>query len=260
MDGPNTDADSGREAAPESDRDSRGQGQGEAQAEAEALLDALLEEAVLLEYDDGTLATTEAFESTRGVYADSYADAADEVFRSTVADLFGLDEAEAERRIEAEGVTREMLIAHLAVGAHVDGEYATDELARMAMLVVDVDPASPVPRRLEAVDDDSYRAFLAANDRAVVTVWKRNCAPCDALKEDLDDLLAALPDDAAVAGLDGTSPAVADFRRRYEVEAAPSILLFREGDLAEAYQGKVPADVLGEAADRVYGDPDGEPT
>lgn len=221
--------------------------------DAEELLDALVAEDVLVEYEDGTLATTAAFEETRGVYADSYGDASDAVFRSTVAELFGLDEAEVERRIEAEGVTREMLVAHLAVNSHVDGEYAIGEVARMAMLVVDVDPASPVPPDVEEVDDDSYGAFLAANDRAVVTVWKRNCAPCEALKDDLDDLLAALPDDAAVAGIDGASSAVADFRRTYEVEAAPSILLFREGDLAEAYQGTVPAEEIAAAARRVYG-------
>lgn len=223
----------------------------DAAADLERLLDDLLDHGVLVEREDGALATTEAFDSTRNVYADSYGDASDAVFRSTIAELFDLSESEAERRIETEGVSREMLVAHLAVASHVDADYATEELARMAMLVVDVSPASPIPPEIDELDDDSYEAFLAANERAIVTVWKRHCAPCRAMKEDLDELLAVLPDATAVGGVDGES--VPEFRRTYEVAAAPSILLFRDGELREAYRGRVPTEALAEAAERVYG-------
>lgn len=223
----------------------------DAAADLERLLDDLLDRGVLVEREDGALATTEAFESTRSVYADSYGDASDAAFRSTVAELFDLSEGEAERRIESHGVTREMLVAHLAVASHVDADYAAEELARMAMLVADVAPASPIPPEVDELDDDGYEAFLAANERAVVTVWKRHCAPCRALKDDLDELLAVLPDAAAVGGVDGES--VPEFRRTYEVAAAPSILLFRDGELREAYRGRVPTEVLAEAAERIYG-------
>ncbi|UPV99616.1 thioredoxin domain-containing protein [Halorussus gelatinilyticus] len=103
---------------------------------------------------------------------------------------------------------------------------SADDLAAMAAMVWEVVPDSPVPARLADVTDDPA-SFLAGRDRAVVTVWKRFCDPCEAVKDDLETVLDAVPDDAAVAGIDGES-AVA-FCRTHDVESAPGFLL-ADGD------------------------------
>lgn len=221
------------------------------EAELDRLLDALIAADVLLERPDGTLATTDEFERTRGIYHSTYGDSSEATFRQSVASTFDLAASEAERRIESEGVTRGMYVDYLSVRSHADGEHPRADLARMAMLVGDIAPDTPIPEGMEELDDDSYGSFLAGADRAAVFVWKRNCAPCDRLKDDLGDVLAALPGDVAVAGVDGES--VDAFRREFGVEAAPSVFLFADGEVQERLRGYVTAEEVEAAAGRAYG-------
>lgn len=219
-------------------------------ADVEALLDRLIDDGAVTEADDGTLATTAAFEDARDVYHDTYAHADDERFRQTVADVFGVEEAEAERRIDEFGVTREELVAYLAAKSFLDDPPGPQELAVMAGLLVEIDPASPVPAAVPELDDDSYRDFLDDHPDAMVTVWKRSCPPCDGLKEDFDEILARVPAGVAAAGVDG--PEVPNFRREFEVSAAPSLLFFRDGDLRETLTGRKSPDDIAERLDAVY--------
>ena len=219
-------------------------------ADTERLLDALLEEGVLVERSDGTLATSEAFESTRGIYQDTYGTTPDSAFQQTVGEVFDLSREEAAERIEEEGVTREMLVTYLAVQSELDGSYSRAELARMATIVGDVAPEGPIPDAVDPLGDESYEAFLAANDDAVVTVWKRNCSPCEAVKRDLPSILESVPDDVAVGGVDGESASA--FRRAYEVNAAPSLLLFVDGTLVETLRGRFTAEQVANACDRAF--------
>ena len=217
----------------------------------ERLLDALVDEGVLVEQADGTLATSESFEGTHGIYHDSYGSVGDEEFERAVSDVFDVSPEEAAERIEEEGVTREMLVTYLAVQSELEGSYSTAELARMATMVGDVAPESPIPAEVTPLDDESYEAFLDANDRAAVTVWKRNCSPCRAVKRDLDAVLAAFPDDVAVGGVDGVD--VPAFRYAYEVNVAPSLVLFEDGDHVETLRGRFTAEQVTEAYDRLDG-------
>ena len=219
-------------------------------ADAERLLDALLDEGVLLERGDGTLATTGAFESTYGIYHDSYGTAPDSAFEKAVSDVFEVPAEEAAERIEAEGVTREMLVTYLAVQSELDGSYSRSELAQMATMVGDVSPAGPIPDAVTSLDDERYETFLAANDDAAVTVWKRNCSPCEAVKRELPSILDAIPDGVAVGGVDGES--VPGFRRAYEVDAAPSLVLFADGTHVETLRGRFTPEQVAEACERVY--------
>ena len=213
------------------------------------LLDALVDEGVLAAEGDG-LATTEAFERDRRIYYDTYGEASDAVFEESIAEVFGLDSPEAAReRIDALGITREEFATYLTLANTLEG-YDRAELTVMAAMVADVGPESPVPPGVEQVDDDSYGAFLVDHERAVVTVWKRFCDPCDAMKERLDEVLAALPDDAAVAGLDGEScPA---FREAFGVDAAPAVLLFEDGTLLETITGRTDPEPLEARCREVY--------
>lgn len=211
---------------------------GPSNAALEDALDHLLEAGLVDERDDGSLVTTAAFEATRRVYRDSYSSIGDDVFRRTVADAFGVDEATAAERIEAGTITRDDLIAYLSLRSALEGGEPLDDerLATMATLATELSPASPVPESVEALDDESWREFLDANPDAVVTVWRHDCAPCESLKDDLDAVLSSVPNGVAVAGVDGES--VPDFRRTFDVDAAPAVCCFHGGDLVDALTGR----------------------
>lgn len=221
---------------------------GPSTAALDAALDDLIDAGLVDEREDG-LVVTEAFEATRRVYRDTYAHADDAVFRRTVAEAFGVDEDRAADRIESGAVTREDLIAYLSIRSAFD-EVGQERLATMAALVAELSPASPVPEAIRELDDDAWPAFLDDHPDAVVTVWRHDCAPCEALKEDLDAVLAAVPDCVAVAGVDGES--VPDFRRTFDVDAAPAVCAFRDGALEDVTTGRQPPETYAERFAAIY--------
>ncbi|QLH85003.1 thioredoxin family protein [Halosimplex pelagicum] len=219
----------------------------------DAYIDRLVAEGVL-DHDESSdeIATTEDFEHRRHVYLDTYLDLSEAEFHESVADAFDLSSAEAAAdRVDELGISREEFATYLALSAHLDG-YGVGERTEMAGIVAEVGPKSPVPGALDELDDGDWAAFVAEHDRAVVTVWKRRCEPCEAMKGDIDGILAALPDDAAVAGLDGER--CPDFCRENEVNAAPAVAFFEDGDLLAAETGRQRPDSVGERAAALYGD------
>lgn len=218
----------------------------------EAALDRLIAAGAVDEADDGALTTTGAYEDVRGVYADTYGAADEGAFRSTVAEVFALDRETVDDRVAAGDVTRENLVAYLALQSFLDERPDPATLGAMADIVAQVEPGSPVPDGLLELDDDTYESFLAEHPDALLTVWKRHCAPCEAMKEELDDVLAALPEGVAAAGLDGE--AVPAFRRAYEVDAAPTLLFVRDGDLRETLGGRQSPAQVAETATAVWGE------
>lgn len=211
-----------------------------------------LETEDIVDTDGEAVYLTTEFESARRVYHDSYIDIAEAEYLESVADYFGIDPDEAADRIDELGVTREQFIALLTFDSYADGEYPLTERAHMAMMISDLAPESPVPDAVVELDDDAYRTFLEEHDRAAVTVWKLFCSPCDRMKEELDATLAAFPDGVAVAGIDGeTTPS---FRGDFEVEAAPSVLLFEDGEHVETLRGYQSPEAIETACSDAYGD------
>lgn len=216
----------------------------------EERFDILEDEGVVTVDEDGTVTLTMEFESTRGIYHDSYIDIDEAEYHQAVSDVFGIDPDEAADRLDELGVSREQFIALLALNSHVEGEYPLVERAHMAMMISDVAPPSPVPNEIEELDDDSYEAFLATNERAAVTVWKRFCAPCRDMKDELEETLAAFPNEVSVAGVNGEE--TPGFCRTFGVEAAPSVLLFEDGELVESLRGYQPPRAIEEACSDAY--------
>lgn len=218
--------------------------------DVEAALDALIDAGAVNEADDGTLTTTAAFEDTRRVYHDTYAHIGEDAFESTVANLFGLDRDEVGSHIDATGLTREELVAFLSVRSFLDDPPDRQTLAVMADIVGQIGPRSSVPSDVRELDDDSYEAFLVERPDAMVTVWKHGCDPCEAMKEDLDAILDTVPADVAVGGIDGEE--ASGFRREFDVSAAPSVLLFRDGELRRTLTGRKSPDEVATAVEAVY--------
>jgi thioredoxin-like negative regulator of GroEL len=91
----------------------------------------------------------------------------------------------------------------------------------------------------------------------VVTVWKTGCHPCEAMKEDLDEILDRVPDGVAVAGVDGE--AVPSFRLAYGVDSAPAVLAFEAGELVDSLSGRRSPVALERFFADVYGDGEWDP-
>ena len=218
----------------------------------EELLGALRSEGVV-EIDEETdaVATTEAFEADRQVYYDTYLTLDDEDFRKSVADMFDLDPGSAADRIAELDISREEFATFLTLRSAVGGEYERPELTRMARMAVELAPSTPVPSAVEHLDDDTYEVFVAGSERAVVTVWKLFCDPCEAMKSDFDAVLSAFPDDAPVGGLDGEQ--CPKFCRSAGVNAAPGIVLFEDGDPVEIITGRTDPGPLADRVAEVYG-------
>lgn len=218
----------------------------------EQLFETLVGEAVLAVDEDDTVATTEEFEKVRDLYHDIYDPLSEDEYYESVASEFGLESPQEAAEITDDlGVTRGEFVAYLALKSHLEGEYTRDELARMAAVVTEVGPGSVVPDAVTEIDDENYAAYLEDHPDAVVTVWRRSCAPCEATKEDLDEILASIPDEIAVAGIEPVPPS--EFRRNYRVDAAPAILLFRDGREEERFTGYTDPEELAEAFDEMYG-------
>ncbi|MFC7187849.1 thioredoxin family protein [Halorubrum yunnanense] len=220
----------------------------------EALLDDLRDEGVV-RIDEGTdeVATTEAFEADREVYYDTYVAMPDDEFHESVADVFGLDSAaEAASRVAELDVSREEFATFLTLRSNVDGSYATPELTAMAQMATELGPETPVPDGVEHLDDESYDSFVDEHERCVVTVWKLFCDPCEAMKAELDEVLAAFPDDAAVGGIAGErSPG---FCQSVGVNAAPAFVLFEDGAAVDVITGRTDPSALAERVADVYGE------
>lgn len=216
----------------------------------DAHIDTLCAEDVLV-HDEETdaVATTDDFEDARHIYYDTYLSVDDEEFHQSVAEAFDLESAEAAaEHVEQLDVSREEFATYMTLYARLDG-YDRATLAEMASLVVEVGPRSPVPDAVTALDDESYAEFVSANDRAVVTVWKRGCEPCEGMKSELDEILDGLPD--AVGGLDGEQ--CPEFCSTYEVNAAPAVVFFENGEVLDVVTGRTSPDPLAERAADLYG-------
>jgi hypothetical protein len=222
-------------------------------ADPEAALDRLVELGAVAEADDGSLTTTPAFESDRRIYRNTYDYMGDDGVADTVADLFGVEKEEALDLLERGEVTSEDVVAYLAIQSFADESLETAEHAMMAELLVRLGPDTPVPADVEEVDDDSYRAFLDDNPHAVLTVWKHDCDPCEAMKGDVAAVLELVPDGVAVAGVDGEN--APEFRAAFDVDAAPAVLCFRDGTLEAVATGRKRPGELGALFADVYDAP-----
>jgi Thioredoxin len=210
----------------------------------DALFDVLLDEGVVTE--NGTVTLTDDFEHRWSIYYDTYASITPEAFEESVAETFHVSRDEARES----GVTRAGFSYYLALRAHLDGEYSEAELGLMSDMVAGVGPSSPVPDGVNHLSDETYRDFLTAHPACIVSVWKRDCEPCEAVAAELSELRAGIPDGVAFAGIDGDD--VVAFRREFEVTAAPSFLCFRDGECRATVTGGVETDALVESFRDVY--------
>lgn len=220
--------------------------------DAESLVDTLFEEGILTEDRTGEVRTTSDFEGTRAIYHDTYGHATDEDFLQAVMGTFGLSSEEASERIEAGDVTRRSLVTFLSLKSDIDQDVSAAELGAMAEVVTEVTPESPVPGDVLEVTDESAPSFFAEHPDSVVITFKHYCEPCKSLSAALDHLRAAVPDHVTWAGVDGESATA--FCEEHDVEAAPTTLMFRDGELVDSKRGWAGPGPIVQALQDVYGE------
>ncbi|MFC4549433.1 MULTISPECIES: thioredoxin family protein [Halorussus] len=214
----------------------------------DALFDRLVAEGVLREDDNG-VTTTQEFDDDHAVYYDSYVGVGDEEFHRSVAETFGLPDADAAAAVVAEqGIERTDLARYLALRSHLPDDVSAADLGVMDGMVAEVTPDTPVPDSVPDVTDDPA-SFVAEHDRAVVTVWKRFCEPCERMAAELPDAMAAAPEAMAFAGIDGE--VATEFCAAHEVDAAPAFVAFEAGERRDTVTGRAVED-LRETLERFY--------
>lgn len=214
----------------------------------EARLEYLEEHDVVGTAPDGDLRLTGSFSDTQDIHYDTYGDMSDEQFHRVVADIFDISEEAASQQ----GVTQAELVGYTTLQSFLEEPPDRDALALLAAMVADLTPPSAVPDDMRELNDATYETFIQDRD-AVVVVWKRVCTPCDRMKEELDEIRAGTPDHVDFAGVEGDD--VPEFRREFEVTAAPTTLIFVDGELVEQFEGKPAVEQLHEAFVEAYGAP-----
>jgi hypothetical protein len=218
-------------------------------AEPEAALNRLIQLDIVVENDDGTLATTTEYEDIRRIYHDTYMDAPRDRIITTITDIFDVEESDAITRLEEDIVSRADIISYLAIDSYTDRALDPATHAMMVEVVKRIDPESPVPDAITELTDESYDSFITEHSDALVTVWKRRCDPCRAVKSDLDTMLEAIPSDVAVAGIDGEN--APSFRRKSEVSTAPAFIQYKDGEQCSVKTGRQSPDAVANMFDDV---------
>lgn len=211
-----------------------------------------LEAADVFEGEGEAVSTTGDFEQTRNIYADTYGEngVSDEQLAETVVDLFDVDLETAHDRIDADDDIRHQVVTYLSLQSHLERELPSGTLALLAEMVAQVGVGSAVPDSMPALSDEDYREFIDEASDAIIFVWKYPCDPCQKMKQEIPEVLDQIPDSIAIGGVDGE--AVRDFLREFEVEAAPTTLLFADGELVESHRGYAPPPKLADSLDDVY--------
>ncbi len=177
------------------------------------------------------------------MYYDTYVTMCNAEFHESVADVFGLDSAAEAARGSTNSTCTRGVCQFLTLRSNVDDSYTTVELTTMAQIdrtgAGNTGPrGSQTPRRRQL-------RGVRRRPRPVC----RDCVeavrdPCEAMKAELDDVLAAFPDGVPVGGIAGErSP---EFCQSVGVNAAPAVVLFEDGKPVERITGRTDPSTMAE--------------
>jgi thioredoxin 1 len=106
---------------------------------------------------------------------------------------------------------------------------------------------------LEFTDSNFDKEVLQSTQPVLVDFWAEWCQPCRMLTPTIDAIAAEYQGKAKVGKVDTDSNR--DVSIRYEVNAIPTILLFKDGKVAKKFVGFTQKDAFKRALDEVLGQP-----
>jgi thioredoxin 1 len=117
-------------------------------------------------------------------------------------------------------------------------------------------PQSPAATRVDAapvgiqeVSDANFEQSVLKSDQTVmVDFWATWCGPCKALSPVVDEIARAYNGKAKVFKMDVDRNNATPMR--YGVRGIPTLLIFKEGKVAEQIVGYVPKDTIQKALDK----------
>ncbi len=99
------------------------------------------------------------------------------------------------------------------------------------------------------LDGNTFESFVKSNGIAVVDCWAPWCGPCRRMGPIVDEAAADLEGRAAVAKLNtDENGAIAE---KYRIDAIPTLLFFKNGELAETLVGLRPKEDIIAIVDRL---------
>ena len=98
----------------------------------------------------------------------------------------------------------------------------------------------------KVITDDSFTSELNENKVMVVEIGAPGCGPCKALKKTMEEVEPAYGGKVAFFDGDMGSGDVDDLCMEYRVMSAPTLLFFKDGELAEKMTGAVKKEVIEE--------------
>ena len=109
-------------------------------------------------------------------------------------------------------------------------------------LMKEAEKGADWPSEPAEVSDDNFNDFLKKYDVAVVDCWAPWCGPCRAMGPVIDALAAELKGKVAFGKLNtDQNPRTS---MRFQIEAIPTLLVFKEGELVDRHVGARPKDDL----------------
>lgn len=195
-------------------------------ADPEGFLDALADAGVI---DDGPdLTLTADFQGELEVLEACFRELDREELRSTVEGATG-SAAEADALLDVAGEHPSILAEYVALSRETPLAHG-ERLRALAVFdsFRDPPPDAGAPDAFLPVSGERLPLLVSLHHRAVVYVWRHDCPPCDLMREDLDDLLDAPPEDLALFAVYGPECA-ARLHELYDVPGGPATLFFLDG-------------------------------
>jgi len=129
------------------------------------------------------------------------------------------------------GAESDRIVAEYLALADCDGLAHADRLR--ALTVFDQFYSSPPPARgspdaFLPVRGDRLPLLFEVYDRAIVYIWREDCRPCDAVRNDLDEIFSDQPDDLGLFSVFGPDWA-APLQEKYDVTGGPTTLFIEDG-------------------------------
>lgn len=96
----------------------------------------------------------------------------------------------------------------------------------------------------KVITDSSFTSELNENKVMVVEIGAPGCGPCKALSKTLEEIEPSFSDKVAFFNGDMGSGDVDDLCMEYRVMSAPTLLIFKDGELSEKMTGAVKKDQI----------------